>query len=111
MARITVRPVNTAFESRYQAFLDAYRGGHDITIEADEHLFLRIRVGVLRGEIRQEDVDILFTRNDEFGADVTRVNVDRHGNVDEWPRGMHDAYETMLFEMLDGPREVMENRS
>lgn len=53
-----------------------------------EHLILRLQKLVRHGELRPEDLSVLYISRGEKGSEVKRLRVDEDGDfIDEWPGG------------------------
>ena len=53
-----------------------------------EHLVLRIQKLVRTGELKPDDVSIVFVRREAKGSVVDRLRLDQEGDfIDEWPGG------------------------
>jgi hypothetical protein len=53
-----------------------------------ETLLLRLRRRIAEGRLNADDVAIYFVEHDGSTAQVRRIKIDHHGNLDYWPRGV-----------------------
>ena len=62
---------------------------HQFIIEThSEHLILRLQRLVYKGEIKPEDVSIIYVSRGPDGAKAERLHLDEEGDfIDEWPNG------------------------
>jgi len=70
--------------------------GSQILVEThSDHLLNGVRLAVRDGVIRPEDVAIYFFAP-SAAAHVTRLSVDKHGTISDWPEGFFDQSEKDL---------------
>jgi predicted ATPase len=70
-----------------------------------DHVLNGIRVAVHDGQVRHEDVAILFYGGPlaESNAIVTPIGIDRMGKLDQWPGGFFDEGDRLLDRLLEPP--------
>lgn len=84
-------PIST--EAAYQLMLDELRAGVDLTtVRADELLLMRIRVGIVEGDLKPEQVKLLF-------GGCRPGAIDERGNFLGWPKGLHEEVQQMYFRL------------
>lgn len=59
---------------------------------ATENIFLRVRVGLARGEITTSEVRFVF--------ESKIVSVDNEGRIEQWPPGFLDTIEELLYQLF-----------
>ena len=70
--------------------------GSQILVEThSDHLLNGVRLALRNGVIQPEDVAIYFFAP-RAGSHVTRLSVDKHGTVSDWPEGFFDQSEKDL---------------
>ena len=68
---------------------EAIKRNNQFIIEThSEHLILRLQSLVYRGEIKPEDVSVIYVSRGHEGAKAERLRLDEEGDfIDEWPKG------------------------
>ena len=82
-------------------FATMVRRGQRVIVEThSEHLVLRLRTLVAQGELKADDVALLFVECSRRGSTVRRIPVEENGHIDasEWPRGF---FEDSLHQVLN----------
>lgn len=85
------RPIGP--EATYQDLLRRLKRGESYTVEADELLHLRVRLGLALGEITPEQVKLFFIEQlpsfEEENFSTMEIGVDALGDVSTWPKGLY----------------------
>ncbi|MFO0598939.1 MAG: DUF3696 domain-containing protein [Myxococcaceae bacterium] len=77
-------------------------GGRQVVIEThSEHLINGLRLAIANKKMSHDDLSILFLSRDEFGSEVSKVEVGADGSIARWPRGFFDEAEQLLLKILD----------
>lgn len=81
--------------------------GRQIIVEThSEHLLLRVRTRIAKGDIPPEKVSILYVERENNETSVTRLNLNGRGHFDKWPNGFFDeAYQEAMALALAQPVE------
>ncbi len=77
--------------------------GVQIIIETHSDHFLNgVRVATKREILKPEDSSIYYFRKDrdELETKVDKINIDEHGNIDNYPKGFFDEWDNKLDELL-----------
>ncbi len=89
---LIIREKNRDVEKEYQDILEKLKTASDLEVEIDEILFTRIRVGIKSGELKRDDVKVIY-KNSE-------LVIDKDGRLDTWPEGMFDKALGFFLELL-----------
>ncbi len=80
--------------------------GVQVVLEShSDHVLNGIRVAIKQKELDSEDANIYFFQRDvdsnTHETDLKPLYIDENGNVDEWPKGFMDEWESQLDKLLD----------
>lgn len=89
---LIIREKNRDVEKEYQDILEKLKTASDLEVEIDEILFTRIRVGIKAGELKHDDVKVIYKNNE--------LVIDKDGRLDIWPENMFDKALGFFLELL-----------
>lgn len=84
-------------------FVDFLRKNRNSTIVAETHsdyLIDRVRICILNGLIRPNDVSILYFSSSGTSTDVSQISIDSTGNIVDVPTGYRDFFITEQMDLL-----------
>jgi hypothetical protein len=79
--------------------LEVVNVGHrQLIVEThSEHLLLRLRRRIAEGRISPEKVAVLFVEKEGSESRIRRLDINKHGHFDDWPKGFFDqAYQDAM---------------
>jgi hypothetical protein len=89
---LTIREKDRDIEKEYQNILTTLKTSSDLEVEIDELLFTRIRVGIKSGELKHEDVKVVYKN--------TELVIDKDGRLAVWPENMFDRALNFFLQLL-----------
>ena len=91
-----------------ELFVALVRTGRQVILEThSEHIIHALRLAVQRGGehrgLTPEDVVVQYIRQVEGASFETRIRIDEHGRLDQWPEGFFDQSAIDLTALLSPP--------
>ena len=80
--------------------VEMYKNGVQIFLNSQcDHIFNQLRLSVAKGDVNQDDVNILYYNKE--GIPISDMRIDNRGRLNWWEDGFFDQYENFLDELLE----------